>query len=322
MTGNSASSRPDFWSWVRAALAFHPIDNRILHDADLPLIYRVNAYQAMVRQGNSWQEKRSYLTILLLAAVTAVLAERTDSRVPAIIAAVLYGLTIIVGVRASRWRSGFSGHIHRVAAETAKSMAWLYMVHGGPFHSRVAAPDALFMERLDGTFGRLNRMGFESSNSVHTAFGGDQITPAMRAVRSKRFEARREIYLRDRLLEQSKWCRKVSAQARTASVRWSIVTTSLTLLALLAAVLQAAGLVGGWGLASLISAAVAAAVAWQEAQRHRPRAYAYALIEQELETLRLAMATTVTEEDWADAVADAEQLMSPQHTDMLMRVGT
>ncbi|MDQ0938072.1 DUF4231 domain-containing protein [Streptomyces turgidiscabies] len=321
MTGNSANSRQDFWPWVRAALAFSPIDDRVLRDTDLPLTYRVNDYQAMVRQGISWREKRTYLLILLLAAAMVEVSRRTGSGVPAALAAVLYGLAITIGMRTFRWRAGASGETHRAVAETLKSMAWLYMVHGGPFHSRATDPDALFAERLEASLLKLKRVGLSDQNYTPTSFAAAQITPAMRTVRSKSFETRREIYLRDRLLEQSVWYRNSAARAHTAFVRWSVVTTILTLLALLAAVLQAVGLADSWSIAGLFSASIAAAVAWQELRQHGPRAYAFGLIVQELEMLRVVLANTVTEEGWADAVADAEQLVSPQYADLLMRVG-
>ncbi|MEU9481143.1 DUF4231 domain-containing protein [Streptomyces sp. NPDC048191] len=322
MASNSTSPRGDFWSWVRAALAFRPIGNRMLDDGDLPLIYRVIDYQAVARQGDFWRAKRLHLTVLLLAAVTAVLAERLDSRVQAVLAAVLYGLTFVIGVRALRGRPGADGHVERVAAESVKSTAWLYMVHGGSFHSRVADPDALFIHRVEEALRQLSVWGLQDPRSTSTAFGSELITPAMRAVRAKPFEARREIYLRDRLLEQTEWYRRASARAYTASVRWSAVSAGLTLVALLTAVLQAAGLMSGGYLAGLLSAAVAAAVAWQEAHRYRPRAAAYALVTQELMTLRIAMAATVTEEGWADAVAGAEQLVFPQRIDLMMGIST
>jgi hypothetical protein len=74
--------------------------------------------------------------------------------------------------------------------------------------------------------------------------------------------------------------------------------------------------------AAVLSAAAAAGVAWQEVRRHRPLTYAHSLVEQDLETLRVEMSTTVTEDRWALAVAEAERLMSPQHSDWLGRFGS
>ncbi|MER5598502.1 DUF4231 domain-containing protein [Streptomyces sp. NPDC002265] len=321
MTSNSTSSKPDFWYWVRAALANRPVNDGPPHGDDLPPVYRVNDYWAMARQGESWRAQRAHLVLLLLATVTAVLAGQLGSRVQAVLAAVLYGLTLVVGARAARRRADPDGHLHRVAAETVKSMAWLYMVHGGPFHSRVADPEALFTERLEGAFRQLRTMGWQDPLSTGPLPDSDQITPTMRTLRAKPLQARRDAYLRDRLQEQTEWYRRVSAKAQTAARLWSAATITATLLALLTTALQAAGLIGGWCVAGLLSTAVAAAVAWQEARRFRPTAATYALVEQDLETARIAMATTVTEENWAGAVAETERLMSPPYTDLLMRGG-
>ncbi len=123
------------------------------------------------------------------------------------------------------------------------------------------------------------------------------------------------------VMEQSSWYRNRAVRAHRASVRWSALTAVLTLLALTAAVLRAAGVIGGWDLAGLLSAAAAAGVAWQQVRRHGPLTYAHSLIEQDLETSRIAMSTTVTEDGWAEAVAEAERLVSPSHTEWLVRFG-
>ncbi|CAM5640978.1 hypothetical protein STENM223S_04935 [Streptomyces tendae] len=85
--------------------------------------------------------------------------------------------------------------------------------------------------------------------------------------------------------------------------------------------LRALGLLEGWDLTGLFSTAAAAGVAWQELRRHRPLTYAHSLVEQDLDTLRVAMTTTVAESGWADAVAEAERLVSPQHSDWLGTFG-
>ncbi|ANS62392.1 hypothetical protein SLINC_0168 [Streptomyces lincolnensis] len=48
-------------------------------------------------------------------------------------------------------------------------------------------------------------------------------------------------------------------------------------------------------------------MAWQEVRRHRPLTYAHSLAEQNLETLRIEMTTTVTEDQWPAKVAEAER---------------
>ncbi|MGW0843166.1 DUF4231 domain-containing protein [Streptomyces sp. NPDC002787] len=304
-------------------MAATPGPSTTVSDRDLSPLFRVSDERALVRQGESFRVVRTQLVVLLLATATASLAERVGSRVPSAVAAVLYALTVGIGLYASRRRARAQWQAQRAAAEVVKSLAWQFMVHGGPFHSRLVNPEALFAERLEERLSELRKVGWEDPRESVTERGLGQITPMMRTVRAKPFATRRDIYLRDRVMEQLSWYGNKARQAHRASVRWSGMTTFLTLLALLAAVLRAFGAIEGrWDPTGVLSAAAAAGVAWQEVRRHRPLTYAHRLVEQDLETLRVAMSTTVTVDGWADAVAEAERLVSPQHTDWLVRFGS
>ncbi|WP_105971372.1 DUF4231 domain-containing protein [Streptomyces geranii] len=293
-----------------------------LSDSDLPPLFRISDHRALARQGESFRAVRTQLVTLLMATGAAQVAERLDSHVPAVLALLLYAAAIGVGLHITRRRARAHWRAHRDVAELLKSLAWQYMVHGGPFHSGVADPDGLFAERLEGRLAELRKVGWvDESRQGSRARGIAQITPAMRAVRAKPFEARRDIYLRDRLLEQFVWHCNKAALTHRSSVHWSYVTAVLTFLALVSAGLRAFGVVEGWDLTGLLSAAAAAGVAWQEVRRHRPLAYAYGLIKDDLDMLRITMTRTVTEANWAQAVEDAERLVSPQHTDWVVRFG-
>ncbi|WP_313896680.1 DUF4231 domain-containing protein [Streptomyces sp. GC420] len=292
-----------------------------MSDHDLPQLFLANDRWALARQGESFRATRTQLILLLLATAFAVLAERLDHRVPAVLAAVLYASTILMGAHTARRRARAHWQAHRDVAETVKSLAWQFMVHGGPFHSRVPDPEALFAERLEQRLRELRKVGWQDTRGGPYVVGAGQVSEVMRATRAKPFEARRDIYLRDRVTEQHTWYRNKALQERRASVGWSTLTAALTLMALLAAVFRALGTGTAWDLTGLLATAAAAGVAWQEVRRYRPLAYAHALVEQDLETLRVALGTTVGEEGWASAVAETERLMSPQHTDWLARFG-
>ncbi|MEU2371720.1 DUF4231 domain-containing protein [Streptomyces pseudogriseolus] len=298
-----------------------PGPSTMVSDRDLPPLFQSSDQWAIARQSESFRVVRTQLFVLLAATTAAMLAERLDSRAPAVAAAVLYAGSIALGLHIARRRARTHWQAHRAAAELLKSLAWQYMVHGGPFHSRVPHPEALFEERLEARLRELRKVGWVDPRNGPATRGAGQITPTMRAVRSKPFEVRRDIYLRDRLLEQQLWYKRRASQARRAAALWSSVTALLTLLALTAAVLRALGLLEGWDLTGLFSTAAAAGVAWQELRRHRPLTYAHSLVEQDLDTLRVAMTTTVAESGWADAVAEAERLVSPQHSDWLGTFG-
>jgi len=298
-----------------------PAPSFVHGDRDLPLLFRLSDQWALRHQSDSFKAVRTHLLVLLLATTAAMLIEQASGRLMAVCAAALYGVTILLGLRTSRRRSRARWQAHRAVAEVVKTLAWQYMVHGGPFHSRVADPDAMFAERLEERLRELRKCGWEDSRRGISERGLGQITPQMRSVRAKSYAARRDIYLRDRLLEQAVWYKNRAARAHRSAARWSALTAVLTLLALAAALLRTADMLGGADLAGLLSAAAAAGVAWQEVRRHGPLTQAHSLIEQDLETARIAMSTTVTEPGWAEAVGEAERLMSPAHTEWLVRFG-
>ncbi|MFF4309765.1 DUF4231 domain-containing protein [Streptomyces sp. 900105755] len=298
-----------------------PVPGTTLGEQDLPPLFQLSDQWALRHQSDSFRAVRTHLILLLLATAAAVLTEQASGHVMTVLAALLYGLTIALGLSTSRRRSRAHWQAHRAAAELLKSLAWQYMVHGGPFHSHVVDPDAVFAERLEERLRELRACGWEDSRDPEERRRG-QITPRMRAERAKSYAARRDLYLRDRLLEQAVWYKNRAARAHRAAARWSSVTAALTLCALAAALLRTVDLLGGADLAGLLSAAAAAGVAWQEVRRHGPLTYAHSLIEQDLETTRIAMTTTVTEAGWAEAVGEAERLMSPAHTEWLVRFGT
>ncbi len=314
---------------------------------DLPPLFRSNDQWALTRQSEAFRATMTQLTLLLVATVFATLADHFNSHVLTAVSALLYGLTVVTGVVIQRRRARAHWQAHRDAAETVKSLAWQYMVHGGPFHSKVRDPDGLFNQQLEEHLRGLRRIGWQEpapervlgtnsgpvpASSRHTLWDPasrhepddprhPQITRAMRAVRDKPFAVRKDIYLRDRVLDQLSWYGGRAVQARRSAALWSALTALLTLLALVAAVSRSAGLVSGWDLSGLLAAAAATGVAWLETRRHHPLSFAHALVREGLETQRAVLAQSVAEDRWPQAVTDTEHLMLPQHTDWLARFG-
>ncbi|MEU9167041.1 DUF4231 domain-containing protein [Streptomyces sp. NPDC048420] len=306
-------------------------------------MFRSNDTWALNRQSEAFRATTTQLSLLLVATVCATLADHFDSHVLTGLSALLYGLTVVAGVVIQRRRARAHWQAHRDAAETVKSLAWQYMVHGGPFHSGVRDADGLFAQQLEEHLRSLRRIGWQEPSHDHGRAPAPaparntlwdpasrhepddprhpQITRAMRAVREKPFTVRRDIYLRDRVVEQLSWYSGRAVQARRSAAVWSALTALLTLLALAAALARSAGIATGWDLSGLLAASAAAGVAWLETRRHHPLSYAHTLVREGLETQRAVLARSVAEERWPQAVADTEHLMLPQHTDWLARFG-
>jgi hypothetical protein len=312
-------------------------------------LFRSNDEWALNRQSEAFRATMAELALLLVATVCATLADHFNSHVLTGLSALLYGLTVVTGVVIQRRRARAHWQAHRDAAETVKSLAWQYMVHGGPFDPGVPDPDGLFNQQLEERLRALRRIGWQEpahgpgaapdTNTAPVPVQArntlwdlasrhepddprhPQITRAMRAVRDKPFAVRKDIYLRDRVLDQLGWYGGRAVQARRSAAVWSSLTALLTLLALVAAVARSAGIASGWDLSGLLAASAATGVAWLETRRHHPLSYAHALVREGLETQRAVLTRSVPEELWPQAVADTEHLMLPQHTDWLARFG-
>ena len=163
-----------------------PGPSTMVSDRDLPPLFQSSDQWAIARQSESFRVVRTQLFVLLAATTAAMLAERLDSRVPAVVAAVLYAASIGLGLHIARRRARTRWQAHRAAAELLKSLAWQYMVHGGPFHSRVPHPEALFEEHLEARLRELRKVGWQDPRNGPAARGAGQITATMRAVRGGR----------------------------------------------------------------------------------------------------------------------------------------
>ncbi|MFF3967995.1 DUF4231 domain-containing protein [Streptomyces griseorubiginosus] len=132
---------------------------------DLPPLFRSNDQWALTRQREAFRATMTQLTLLLVTTVFATLADHFDSHTLTALSALLYGLTVVTGVVIQRRRARAHWQAHRDAAETVKSLAWQYMVHGGPFHSKVRDPDGLFNQQLEEHYG----IGRQKSSRVDVA---------------------------------------------------------------------------------------------------------------------------------------------------------
>ncbi|MFI9065434.1 DUF4231 domain-containing protein [Streptomyces sp. NPDC053429] len=289
---------------------------------DLPALFHHTDQAAISRQRESTRATRRQLVLLVAAAAAAALPSG-----PAVgslhlfgaLSALAYAGVLAVGVRATRRRARPQWQLNRSAAEFIKSLAWRYAVHGAPFGSDVGAPEATYRTRLEAGLDELRKMGWEDPRAAGLVPEGGEITGAMQRLRGLGYQVRRETYVRDRLIEQRNWYQRKTEVSRRATALWSWTIVLLTCLALLFAVFGAFGSGPGPSLTALLSAAAAAAIAWNEVRRHHPLIEAHTLIEQDLSAMMVVMQTTITESQWPSAVYETERYVSPQHTDWLAR---
>lgn len=195
----------------------------------------------------------------------------------------------------------------RAVAESAKTLAWRYAVQGEPFGPSLTNAEAEALLRV-----RISEVLRRGRDRMTLGLGEAIVTPEMKQLRAKPFSARRRSYLEYRTNNQRRWYIR-NAKKNEA---WATGLRLLLLVGEIVAVVIAA-LMWGRGapvdFAGIASACIAAGAAWLALKQYSPLTSAYRVAASEL-ALQATALTGVTEAEWAQAVADAEEAISREHT--------
>ncbi|MFF3248433.1 DUF4231 domain-containing protein [Streptomyces sp. NPDC002870] len=296
----------------------------VFRNTDLPVLFHHTDAIAISRQREAVGATRYQLLLLVAGAALGALPSSLELgdtfQLPSALSALAYAGVLILSYRSSRRKAKSQWQLNRSAAEFIKSMCWRYAVHGAPFDSNSTDADELFTVRLEEGLRELTKVGWQDPRpSVPEVAAGELITTPMRRLRAKAFSVRKETYVRDRLIEQRNWYHRRTEISRRATVLWSASIGLLTLLALFFALLRTFSLAESAEMTGLLSSAAAACLAWSEIRRHQPLIAAHALVEEDLAAMHTAMETSVSDVEWPSAVYETERIVSPQHTDWLVR---
>lgn len=301
-------------------------------EADLPAIYRAAGMMSATAQSEHLAVNRRVLALLLIGAGAAALSSAAEALPDALQPAfhqassreLVRSVQTTLAIAASAAFAGglwFSSSARtaknaetwydgRAIAESAKSMAWKYMMKVGPYESGLASQeaDALFCADLARllTDVRAHPLPSVSGNP-------QQITERMRSVRNMNTEERLSTYLSSRIADQQQWYSASSAKHEKASQWWLSVTVWINAVAL---VLSLVGIV--WLAAStllgVVTTAASCAIAWTQLRRHADLAHTYAFTSHEISLLLPRSRSVDSDDTLARFVADCETAFSREHT--------
>ncbi|WP_255310712.1 DUF4231 domain-containing protein [Streptomyces viridosporus] len=286
-----------------------------LREEDLPSLFQAADRGSLAGQRHYLAGTRLRLALVLVAALGSLTSVHFgDVRIDwaALLAAVALCASIItevVLIQTGPERVWYDG---RALAESAKTLAWKYAVGGAPF--RIGAgtdadgrADELLSSRLE------ELLTTARPEAGLLPDGGVQVGERMRALRSAPLDARQRAYVRGRLEGQHAWYLAKAHYHRRRAVLWRVVMLSGEAVGLLFATLRATEVLEV-DLAGLAATVVAAAAAWLETRQHSTLSRAYTVTAQELAVVRVRLAAPHSEESWGDAVKDAEDAISREHT--------
>jgi hypothetical protein len=196
----------------------------------------------------------------------------------------------------------------RAAAESAKTLAWRYMVRAEPFEVDVADLDKRFLAQTYSLLQDLQSISLGAGDP-----DAQQISDKMRQVRALGFDEHREIYLADRIADQQRWYSEKARWNDRQAHGWVLVSIVLEIAGLIGGAMKAFGWIN-FDILGFLAAAAGGVMAWIEAKQHRNLATAYGIASQELASIATELTTLNSEEPWAAFVGQAEEAISREHT--------
>ncbi|GII76747.1 membrane protein [Sphaerisporangium rufum] len=198
----------------------------------------------------------------------------------------------------------------RAAAESAKTLAWRYVVGGEPFGRETGGDehvDRLLMHR----YSEIIR-GIHGFAPIPPLEEESQVTTVMRTIRGLSLAERKRHYLTGRINDQRIWYARKAGFHERRSARWSVALAALEAGGLIAAVLTAVQVVD-LDLPGIVGAVAAAGIAWLQTRQHQQLATSYSIAALELADILSRVEGPSTEAEWAHFVDESEEAISREH---------
>ncbi|MEU4404565.1 DUF4231 domain-containing protein [Streptosporangium sp. NPDC023963] len=280
---------------------------RAIPESQLPALYRAADRGAVVGQRRLMKATALRLGSLVLAAAFgsfSLNSGRLD--IAAVLSATALATALVTDVYLLTMRPDRQWYEARSTAESAKTLAWRYLVGGEPFG---------LLEDEEKTDRLLHRRYSEITNGIHEFApvppddGAAQVTEVMRAVRALPLDERRRHYAIGRIYDQRSWYTAKAIHHDNRAARWSVTLAAMEALGLVGAVLNA-GQVIDLDLPGIIAAAAAAGVAWLQTRQHQNLARSYSVTALELGDIASRLDRPMTEKEWARFVEETEKILS------------
>jgi hypothetical protein len=227
-----------------------------------------------------------------------------------VVAAIAFGAALLLRGSVWRGRPEKDWYAGRAAAESAKTLAWRFVVGADPFPSSMSDDDAtdLLLARFSDV-----RTGLKGVTVLPPQRARGEVTSEMIAARHASLQDRKSLYLTQRVAVQLEWyAKKARANRRTSRV-WMTLMLILELCGLAGGVLKAAGVLDV-DVLGVVGAIVAAIAAWTEMRQNATLASSYSVAAGELSRIGTRGARSMSESEWADFAANAEEAVSREHT--------
>lgn len=267
------------------------------------------ANEASVHGQKKYMAYNATRLIALLVATVTTAAGLTIGKLeltgPVVLIALVIAATaelLLISTQPERdWYAG------RAVAESTKTLAWRFGVQGEPFGPSLAINEARSLLRK-----RVAEVLERGKDRIDVGLGDAVATESMSRLRNSAFEVRRTVYISSRTEDQQRWYASKARMNQRHATAWRFVLLGGEVVGVAAAALSI-GRGTSVDFAGVVAAVVAGGAAWLALKQHSQLTSAYRVAASEL-AIQADLLRYIAEEDWPQAVADAEEAISREHT--------
>jgi len=277
-------------------------------------------YQASDQVSNEIQT--TYLNLMKLNILLLILASflsflGIDSKIMAILSALIFLLTIFINIILGIKNYHDTWYKARSIAESIKTLTWRFITQSEPFNSTIPKVNR------DKFIGIINKILHETKGIVEKFDSKYHelpfISEKMKEVISNSLEEKIEIYLACRIKEQKAWYAKKTKYNQ----KWYKIWFSLMIILQIAAIVLVLTRIAypdiKYFSAEIISVIIVGILTWMQLKKYRELSASYSFTAHEIGIIESKISNVQNEEELSEFIQDAENAFSREHTQWIAR---
>ncbi|MBM4898871.1 DUF4231 domain-containing protein [Vibrio parahaemolyticus] len=286
-----------------------------INEEDFPALYNSADSASLKAQSAYFNALRCYLILLIIAALVSF--SYPADVYAAIASALLFLITlgILIWLKVQKpedtWYNG------RAVAESVKTRTWRWMMKAEPYESD-GPNQQVQTEFLNDLKAILDQNRALSHELEWTPELGEAISDVMIDVRSLPWKKRLEVYVSERIDNQSLWYSNKSQLNKRLAKKWfvfSIVLHCLAILLLLYRIKEPSTFLP----IEVVATAASAVLTWVQAKKHNELNSSYALAAHEIVLIKGESVSVTEESRLSEFIINSEYAFSREHTQWVAR---
>lgn len=248
------------------------------------------------------------LALLAAGALVALIPAGSYANIGPILTVIFLVAALAVQISGVANRQERRWYAARAAAESIKTASWEFAVGGEAFRTNDPDAETRFREVLRNVLDNVSYLDIGASG-----ISGSTVTESMRDLRSEDRATRAETYRVLRVDDQIKWYSSKAAHNRSRYRQLGLMVVVVEIVAVTLGLFRVSGSVDA-DMLGPVAAIAAGFIGWMQAKKYANLSEAYAVTSHEVSLVPSTLSSSESEDEWAQAVHDAEAAFSREHT--------